>query len=321
MIVGIHPDPPGEESYAAKWEQFLRERGVDVRWLDLLLPDAIHQTAGLDGIMWRWAHNQQHKQSARVVLYAIEHVLGIPVYPDSASCWHYDDKIAQYYIFKSLGTPIPETTIFWDQYEARQWARQAAYPLVFKLTAGAGSANVLKLENYAQAEAIIEKMFSGGIYPYTLNEFASDHPGPNPPYWKPEIDYFYVQEFLPANEFDTRVMVIGERAFAFRRFNRPGDFRASGSGQYDLEIKNIDLRAVKIAFETSQSGGFTCMAYDFLYKNGQPVICEMSYTFPHSPTCTLPGHWLPDLSWAEGSMWPEEAQIEDFIQKITRRIA
>ena len=52
----------------------------------------------------------------------------------------------------------------------------------------------------------------------------------------------------------------------------------------------------------------------------QGKIEEMSYTFPHSPTCTLPGHWLPDLSWAEGSMWPEEAQIEDFILKITRRL-
>jgi glutathione synthase/RimK-type ligase-like ATP-grasp enzyme len=319
MIVGIHPDPSGDESYATKWEQFLRQQGVEVRWLDLLRADAIEQVRDLDGVMWRWAHNQQHKQSARIVLYTIEHVLGIPVYPDSATCWHYDDKISQYYLFKSLGTPIPDTWIFWNEYDATQWARQAHYPIVFKLTAGAGSANVLKLEKFTQAESIIHKMFSGGIYPYTFNEFAVNQPGPNPPYWKPEIDYFYAQEFLPGNEYDTRVMIIGKRAFAFRRFNRPGDFRASGSERRDLDPQNVDLRAVKIAFETSQRGGFSCMAYDFLYKAGQPVICEISYTFPHCPTCNLSGHWLPDLSWASGAMWPEEAQVEDFVRKIKLR--
>lgn len=30
---------------------------------------------------------------------------------------------------------------------------------------------------------------------------------------------------------DTRVTVIGHCAFGYRRYNRPGDFRASGSGR------------------------------------------------------------------------------------------
>ena len=46
-------------------------------------------------------------------------------------------------------------------------------------------------------------------------------------------DYLLVQEFLPGNGFDTRITVIGNRAFGFRRFNRPDDFRASGSGRID----------------------------------------------------------------------------------------
>ena len=40
------------------------------------------------------------------------------------------------------------------------------------------------------------------------------------PYWQIDKNYIYFQEFIPGNEFDTRVTVIGDRAFAFRRMNR-----------------------------------------------------------------------------------------------------
>src|SRR6185503_17089802 len=51
---------------------------------------------------------------------------------------------------------------------------------------------------------------------------------------EPNTGYILLQEFLSNNKFDTRVTVIGNRAFAYRRFNRPNDFRASGSGNFDV---------------------------------------------------------------------------------------
>lgn len=55
-------------------------------------------------------------------------------------------------------------------------------------------------------------------------------------FWIREKKYILFQEYLPDNEFDTRVTVIGNRAFAFRRFNRKKDFKASGSGEIDYDI-------------------------------------------------------------------------------------
>jgi glutathione synthase/RimK-type ligase-like ATP-grasp enzyme len=78
-------------------------------------------------------------------------------------------------------------------------------------------------------------------------------------------NYVYYQKYLPNNNFDTRVTVIGDRAFAFRRFNRTRDFRASGSGKIDYDMDSIDKRMIKIALETSEECGFQCMAFDFLY--------------------------------------------------------
>lgn len=349
IVVGIHPDRIGQESYSDKWAEFLHARGIEVRALNLLAPNALEQARQCDGVMWRWAHNPQDKQSAQRILYTIEHCLGIAVYPDTRTAWHYDEKTAQFYLLQALQVPVPRTYIFWGQHEAISWAQTALYPVVFKLSAGAGSSNVIKVKTKAEATSLINRMFGQGIFPMTMNEYRipsgfprslaqakatlrrlndalrylwrAEYPMLRPVWWKPEYGYAYFQEFLPGNEFDTRISVIGDRAFGFRRLNRPGDFRASGSGRIEHDPVAIDRRCVEIAFQISERGGFQSMAYDFLYRQGEPVVCEISYAYADWAVHDCHGYWRRDLSWVEGQMWPEEAQVEDFITRIRLRRA
>lgn len=343
LIIGIHPDRVGKESYSEKMSKYLKDRGVQVRFLNLLAQDALDQARQCDGVIWRWSHNPQDKQSAQRILYTIEHYLGIPVYPNTYTSWHFDEKVAEHYLLQALNAPMPKAWIFWDMDEALDWSRSAPYPVVFKLSSGAGSSNVLKIDNQAEAEHLINRIFRRGIFPYTMNEFRSpavprspselmsyagrsidafryivsgDYPRLHSHWWKPEHSYAYFQEFLSGNEFDTRVTIIGNRAFVIRRFNRPGDFRASGSGIRDFDPSKIDLRCVKIAFEVSKAGKFQSMNYDFLYRDNEPVICEISYSSPAINRYESPGHWNSDLKWIDGHMWPEEALVIDFLNKI-----
>ena len=346
MRIGIHPDNMWGTSYSEKWTEFLTARGVEVITLDLLESDALLQAAKRSGVMCRYFHVQQDKQSLQRILYAIEHYLKIPVFPESQTAWHYDEKVAQWYLFDALRAPQPQSWVFWDRERALSWADTACYPVVFKLSVGAGASNVRKIETRDEALRFIERMFGPGMFPMTMNEYRSDPSirslaqmktllwrtmhaakyalfGAYPPlpdtWWKPEHGYALFQEFLPGNAFDTRVTVIGDRAFAFRRMNRPGDFRASGSGNIDYDQGKIDRRCLEIAFETSRKGGFQTMAYDFLYKDKSPVICEICYTFVDTAVYACPGHWDSNLTWHEGKMWPEEAQIEDFITEVSNR--
>jgi hypothetical protein len=110
--------------------------------------------------------------------------------------------------------------------------------------------------------------------------------------------------------------VIGDRAFGFQRMNRPNDFRASGSGNLVFNPDLIDRRCIDIAFRVSRQGKFQSMAYDFLFKNGEPVICEVSYAYADWAVHSCPGHWDSNLNWIDGQMWPEEAQAEDFLARI-----
>ncbi len=344
MIIGIHPDCDWGGPYSGKWRETLRAAGAETRDLNLLAPDALEQARACDGVMWRWAHTPQDKQSARRILHVIEHTLGIPVFPDSATAWHYDEKVAQYYLLKGLGAPVPETWVFWRREDALAWAPTAPYPLVFKLSCGAGSSHVTKVQTAEEAAHLINLCFVWGLHPTDeagmgrqmrarsamlwqgLRRRLTDGlrygltgrlPPVHPLWWRPEFGYVYFQRFVAGNEGDTRITIIGDRAFGFRRRNRPSDFRASGSGLIDHDPSQVDLRCVETAFRVSKAGRFQSMAYDFLFDDGKPVIGEISYTFADWAVQACPGHWRPDLTWVEGPMWPEEAQARDFLQRVT----
>ena len=161
-----------------------------------------------------------------------------------------------------------------------------------------------------------------GVRPAAEYLFANRFPPmPHPTFWMPQKNYALFQEFLPGNEFDTRVTVIGDRAFAFRRFNRPNDFRASGSGNLQHDPSAVDLRCVSAAFAAAQRLKSQSMAFDFLFRGeGQePVVVEVSYCYADWAVERCPGHWDSRLNWHEGHLWPEEAHVEDFLKRVEAR--
>ena len=136
--------------------------------------------------------------------------------------------------------------------------------------------------------------------------------------------YLLMQEFLPGNAFDTRVTVIGNRAFAFRRYNRPDDFRASGSGRIDWDHSAIAEDGVRLAFRVARTLGTQSVAVDVLRRDGQALINEISYYYEGWAVHDCPGHWElgPDrdvngpMRWVEGHVRPEDAILEDFVEEV-----
>jgi hypothetical protein len=58
------------------------------------------------------------------------------------------------------------------------------------------------------------------------------------------------------------------------------------------------------------------MAYDFLMKDGQPVICELSYGFVSAAVHACQGHWDEQLNWHAGQIWPEKAMMDEFLPVV-----
>ena len=337
MIVGIHTDLHGKScDYIVKYEKVLEFNNIRSVRLDINQTDFWEKIKELDLFIFRWQHIDDHRQLAHTILPVIERNLGIKCFPDLNTSWHFDDKIRQYYLLSQFGFPMIKSWIFWDKVEAINWSKTAVYPTVFKLKGGAGSTNVLLIHNKAKAIRLINKMFWQGVYSERIPDSGSTqwkyftvynklrewkHFMLNKinkiditPYWQINKNYVLFQEFMPDNQYDTRVTVIGKRAFAFRRFNRENDFRSSGSGKLDYDIAKIDLKFIAMAFEVSTAMKFQSMAYDFLYnREGKPVFCEISYTFVDSAVRNCPGFWDPDLKWNEGHYWPQFCQLSDLL--------
>ena len=349
FIIAIHPDdytaagkPPGSDASSGRWSQHLEERGHKVKWVDVRRADSLEQVKGCHGFMWRWAHFGGMGRIARRLLPVIENELKIPVYPDQHTCWHYDDKIAQAYLFKALDIATPATWIWFDRSQAETWASQAKYPLVLKLAIGAGSFNVRLVRDAQEARLWIERLFSHRIENLAEDQFAKLSlyrrlrrsagimlKGRPPSFGDSGFEfntgYVLFQEFLAGNIYDTRVTVIGNRAFAYRRFNRPADFRASGSGLVDYDPAKIDEGFIRLAFSAAKKLRAQSCAIDGLYRGKECVLGEVSYTYISAYVNSCPGHWDLDgdpqtgqLTWVSGSMWPEEAQVADFIAKVRR---
>jgi glutathione synthase/RimK-type ligase-like ATP-grasp enzyme len=221
------------------------------------------------------------------------------------------------------------------------WAKDTSYPKVWKLKTGAGSSNVRLVQSPAQARSLISRAFGRGFspvprllddfntkfykhnqekdwpqtlrrLPFTLkNVLAQRKAAPS------ERGYALFQEFLPGNTHDTRVTVIGDRAFAFRRFTRPDDFRASGSGRIDWEPAPIDLNCVRLAFEAASKIKSHCLAFDIIYDpERKPIVLEVSCRFIAEAVERCPGYWDRHLIFHEGHIWPQDAILDDMLQKL-----
>ncbi len=340
MKVGIYKQHLGglHLSYLERYEQVLKFNGIKCIWLNAIDNKFWDQVSKLDLFIYQWEHYDGPKQLARTIIPIIEKEMEIPCFPNWTTSWHFDDKIKQYYLLKQHGFPVLDSYIFWEKKEALKWLESTKMPIVFKLKGGAGSSNVILVKDKQNAKRLILKMFGKGIKSgriidrdslqwknFDLYKTSRRYAGIfarkilgiyQPIFWQVDKNYVLFQKFLPDNLFDIRVSIIGKRAFAFRRFNREDDFRASGSGKIDYNIKEIDLRAIEIAFNISKKLGFQSMAYDFLLNEDNGLeICEISYTYVDSAVYNCPGFWDQDFNWHEGHYWPQYLQLVDSLKK------
>lgn len=343
--IAIQPDsvrhPNGvQQSFSDRWIQRAKEFGIEVQIVDVFGPTIFDQLAGCDGFMWRFGFLPSPRLFAKRLLPAIEQGLGIPVFPTWKSCWHFEDKIAQHYLLQAAQIPTPRTWIFWHRDHALTFCNDASYPLVIKLANGFQSENVRLIHGRKEAEYWLDQLFGPGAV--TLSSPPTSRRQrtavrarqaarllirgqQQAVSWRGELQqgYLYAQEFLSGNTFDTRVTVIGNRAFAFRRFNRADDFRASGSGQIDWDPQKVDLETVRLAFRVAQQLGTQSVAIDGLRRNEDRVVNEISYTYASWAVHKCPGHWvlrgdpqMDDLGWVEGQLAPEDAIFDDFMAHV-----
>lgn len=352
LKIAIQPDkvvhPNGErQSFSDRWMELAKNRGIDVMPVDVYARDAISRIATCDAFMWRCTGSAHQRLYAKRLLYAIAEGLGLAVFPTPADTWYFEDKIAQHCFFSAAGIPTPQTEVLWSREQAIRFCETTKYPFVLKLAGGIQASNVRLVRHRDEALFYVEQLFGPGVVSLgyrpasrgrqwlrRLRNASEIIRGRNPNSPTPDAElqhgYFYAQEFIPDNDCNIRVTIIGQRAFVFRMFNRPDDFRASLiEGSIDWSPDKVGEDAIRLAWHAARRLRAQTAAADIIYRNSQPVLVELTLNFASWPVRDCPGHWghwalkgEPEngkMTWTEGHMEPADAIFEDFLTLIKQR--
>jgi glutathione synthase/RimK-type ligase-like ATP-grasp enzyme len=339
MKIAIHNR---KGSFSERWIDYCKLNSVDYKIVDCYSSEIISDLDDCDALMWHWSHNDfKAILFAKQLLTSLE-AGGKKVFPNSSTGWHFDDKVGQKYLLESIKVPFVKTYTFYDKSEALKWVSEAQFPKVFKLRNGAASQNVQLVKSKKEAKKLVVKAFGQGFSPISKTAILSDRirlfqqnqsvkslkdvmkgiarfliDNPLQKIRGHEKGYVYFQDFLPENHFDIRVIAMGDKALAAKRYNRPNDFRASGSGNMDFNPDVIDKRCIQIAFEVLKKIGAQTLSFDFVFDSqNNPVIVEISYGFPVKACDDAPGYTDVNLNWHPGKINPQHIILENFLNSL-----
>lgn len=335
-VVAVH----GANGFARDWPAAAARLGLDVRRIDAYQSTLWSDLEGCHALLWSLNQDDPRDLAhARSILQAVES-RGIAVFPNHATSWHFDDKVAQKYLLEAIGAPLVDTWVFFDRDDAIGFLDAAAYPLVFKLRRGAGSLNVRLVRDAREGMAWVERMFGRGVRAFPVREGVQNavKRARQNRIWagtlmvragrslravvsklrNPQFERGYVlfQRFVPDNVEDVRVTVLGERAFVFKRGVRPNDFRASGSGLLSFPgPDDMPHDMVATAFRVCGAIGAQALAFDFVRDpdDGRPLLLEVSFSFVASIVARCPGYLDQRLKWTAGSFDATELILKDLM--------
>lgn len=322
------------------WIEFCEKNGLTYEIVDCYQPDIIKQLQNFDCLLWHFSgYVLQDMLSARSIL-SVAKNMGLKVFPDINSFWHFDDKVAETYLLQSVKAPIPESWMFYLKNDACNWlANDAAYPIVAKLRCGSGSSNVKLLKTKHDAIAYVKRMFSRG-YKTAPSVFLKSssllrssknwdvikkrarkipeflHTLLRAKMFPKERGYVFFQEFIPNDGFDLKIVVIGDKLSFIARNIRKGDFRASGGGDLFFDKSLVTPDIINSAFTASDKAGFECMGYDYVVdkRDGKGKIVEISYGFSHTALLQAGGYWDRSGMWHDQPLNAPEEVIRNLIQ-------
>lgn len=329
-------------NFCHKWIEYCNKNNINYKIVDCYKSDIIHQLIDCDALMWHFFQGEAKDFLFAKKLIASIEATGKQVFPNINSCWHFDDKVAQKYLLESIAAPLVDSYVFYSKKEAIKWVEETSYPKVFKLAGGASSSNVRLVKTKKNALYLVNRAFGKGfrqfnrytLFKDTWTRFCANKSSIKDviksflkifiqsDYEKAkgrESGYIYFQDFLEKNEYDIRIIIIGNKAFAIKRMVRKNDFRASGSGSIIYDKNQIDINCIKIAFEVSEKLRSNCLTYDFIYDDKEnPKIIEISYGFVPEPYYQCEGYWNSDLVWTEGYYIQPYWMVENIIKEIEK---
>ena len=160
MMIAIHNRP---NSFSDYWINYCKSKNVPYKLVDCYKSTIIDELQDVSGLMWHWTQNSYKDKLFAIQLTQSIERMGIKVFPNTNTAWHFDDKLGQKYLFEAMGFPAAKSYAFYDFETFKVWANSTFFPKVFKLRAGAGSFNVKLIRHIKEAIKLAKIAFSRGF--------------------------------------------------------------------------------------------------------------------------------------------------------------
>ncbi len=329
VLINQRPGPQHSTSWVNPWEEYLKDNSIPYDKKDLFAVDAIETLKNYNILLWHFGqYSWADMLETRSILYSAR-MMGLKVFPDFNDAWHFDDKVAEMYALQAVGAPIPKSQVYYTMPDLKKALDEGKidFPIVAKLRTGSGSHNVKLIHSHAQLLRYARRMFGRGFDPApsllykTSSNIRSSHDKAtfmaklkrapeflrtrrNAKQFPNEKGYVYLQEFIPSDGYDMKIVVVGDKLSGLYRPIRSHDFRASGGGEVLYDKEKFTENIIKSAFATADSIGFKCVGFDYVVDNrtGEGKIVEMSYGFSHTAVMGLGGWFDRECQWHEGAL-------------------
>lgn len=218
---------------------------------------------------------------------------GKPFLPTFDELYIWESKRRMHNWLLSHSIPHPRTRVFFDRDRAIAFCKNAQYPMVHKLDAGAGAGGIYILRRPAEAISAVRRAFGNG----QTGRYSDSR--------NREWGSILLQDYIPHN-CEWRIVRIGN-TYLCRRKIRVGDF-ASGSGKNEWAEPLPGM--LDFAKQVTDRGGFRCMSLD-VFENpmetaGAPFLVnelQAIIGFSDVPDTPHTGRWICTHS---GSAWSFE---------------
>jgi glutathione synthase/RimK-type ligase-like ATP-grasp enzyme len=305
-LVRDRNNPP----YWTKYERFLRNNQFPYEYFDIHRSDWLEAAKPFDVIIWGFEGVAPEIDEHKRKIYTLEHICGKNCFPSFETSMWYEDKIYQYEWLKLNNFPIVETFVSHSYSETIERIKQSTYPMVSKVHVGAASLGVELVNSARQAQAIARQVFS----PLGRKTYW--------PYFR-QKGYVYLQNFLPNQGYDLRVIAVGNRAFGYYRDVPKAEFRASGMGLVRKAALPED--AVKLAMRLIRELNLVIASVDMLRDlDGKLYIIEVQ---PNITVETpeqlhvdgIPGAYVFDSSgsykFEPCKLWIQELALHEYFKR------
>lgn len=309
-------------NWSLAWEEYCKENSLSYSIVNPFKVGVISELMNYDVILWHYSnYSFKDMLMAKNILFTLEDH-GKKVFPSFKDAWHFDDKLAETYLLESINAPIPKSYYYYDSKSLEADINNLSFPIIAKLRNGSGSHNVKMLKSKQELYSYSKKMFTSGISsaPSLLYKASSNIKSSksiktfinrakripeflrslsNAKKFNIERGYVYLQEFIPNDGYDLKVVVVGNKLSFIGRNIREGEFRASGGGDLFYDRNRITKDVIDSAFKTSDALGFQCMGYDYVVntQTQKGIIIEISYGFSHQALLSAGGYFDRNGEW------------------------